>query len=133
MFSFATLTIQDNPIFGDYGSYVQYGTVKGIGSYAHNVASAWVNLGLLGFILYISAICIALYQVMKIFFSRRYRDVVSTMTYVFSIAIIISLLFSKNYSFMLFGLMVGLTSRFEKMNKRKLSTNKTIPSAANGK
>ena len=38
----ALRTIADHPIMGDYGSYPS-------GRYAHNILSAWVDLGLLGF------------------------------------------------------------------------------------
>ncbi|KQN68992.1 hypothetical protein ASF04_15630 [Duganella sp. Leaf61] len=38
----ALRTIADHPILGDYGSYPS-------GRYAHNILSAWVDLGLLGF------------------------------------------------------------------------------------
>ena len=41
-FEEAILTIWDNPVFGDYGSYEK-------GSYAHNILSAWVDTGFLGF------------------------------------------------------------------------------------
>ena len=39
----ALRTIADHPILGDYGSYPS-------GRYAHNILSAWVDLGLLGFV-----------------------------------------------------------------------------------
>jgi hypothetical protein len=39
----AVVTIEANPILGDYASYPP-------GDYAHNVLSAWVDLGLFGFI-----------------------------------------------------------------------------------
>lgn len=42
---FALDTIVDNPIFGDYGSYLALG---GVGNYAHNILSVWVDLGLVG-------------------------------------------------------------------------------------
>lgn len=37
-------TINENPILGDYASYTP-------GDYSHNILSAWVDLGLLGFII----------------------------------------------------------------------------------
>jgi hypothetical protein len=46
----ALRSIRDNPIFGDYGSQLIYG---GIRSYAHNALSAWVDYGLIGFLLFI--------------------------------------------------------------------------------
>lgn len=44
--SFALDSIADSPIFGDYGSYV---TLGNRGNYAHNILSAWVDLGFIGF------------------------------------------------------------------------------------
>lgn len=50
----AIQTILDNPVQGRYASYVP-------GDYAHNVLSAWVDLGLLGFLLLNSMFLIALW------------------------------------------------------------------------
>src|SRR5690606_10666433 len=52
-FSYALLEVfsgLDKVIFGSYGSYV---TVGGLGAYPHNIFSAWINLGIIGFILYL--------------------------------------------------------------------------------
>lgn len=46
----AVSTIASNPLLGDYGSYVKTGTYGGVGDYAHNILSAWVDLGLAGFV-----------------------------------------------------------------------------------
>ncbi|MGH7586950.1 MAG: hypothetical protein ACREMH_11940 [Gemmatimonadales bacterium] len=40
-------TVRGAPLLGDYGSYVLVG---GLGSYAHNALSAWVNFGFAGFL-----------------------------------------------------------------------------------
>ena len=42
--------IADNPLVGAYGMYVH---LNGGGSYPHNLLSAWVNLGILGFAFYL--------------------------------------------------------------------------------
>ncbi len=47
MKNFAINTIAANPVLGDYASYPA-------GDYAHNVLSAWVDLGLFGFIFLIA-------------------------------------------------------------------------------
>lgn len=41
--------ILESPIIGDYGSHLLAG---GIGSYAHNILSAWAGYGLVGFLLF---------------------------------------------------------------------------------
>jgi len=113
MLSYAWSTIQDNPVFGSYGSYVKFeGFGAGIGSYAHNLLSAWVNLGIIGFALYISAIGISIYHASRVFLSRRRGTEESSILLVFVAAVLIALLFSKDYSYMLFGFMVGFTSRY---------------------
>lgn len=108
MLDYAYMTVQNNPLFGDYGSYSKLST----GSYAHNIFSAWVNLGILGFLLYISIILISTSYATKVFFSTKYRDNESTMMFVFVVATVVSMVFSKTYGYMMFGFMVGLTSNF---------------------
>lgn len=49
--SFAWQQIQSEPVFGVYGGHFLAGDS---GSYAHNALSAWVSLGLVGFVLYVA-------------------------------------------------------------------------------
>lgn len=42
----ALQTIREHPLLGDFGSYVSIGSA---GDYAHNILSAWVDLGFIGF------------------------------------------------------------------------------------
>ena len=48
---FALNSIAADPIFGEYGSYYVLGSA---GKYAHNILSAWVDLGILGFSLLVA-------------------------------------------------------------------------------
>ena len=57
-------SIVNNPVLGDYGGYTAY---AGIGGYSHNLLSAWVNLGLVGFSLYIIVILAAMIGLVKVF------------------------------------------------------------------
>lgn len=43
--AYGLATVEASPFFGDYGSYP-------VGLYAHNIISSWVDLGLLGFLVY---------------------------------------------------------------------------------
>jgi hypothetical protein len=52
---FAMKTINASPFFGSYGSYVEMG---GAGSYAHNILSAWVDIGVVGFGLMLTLIVV---------------------------------------------------------------------------
>jgi hypothetical protein len=60
---FALEIIKHSPLFGDYGGYV---SALGQGSYSHNLLSVWVNLGLLGILLYSSTLALVAYEVCKI-------------------------------------------------------------------
>jgi hypothetical protein len=53
LLSFAVDEIAGEPIMGDYGGYVVLG---GPGAYAHNALSAWVDLGLPGFLLFVGSL-----------------------------------------------------------------------------
>jgi len=102
----ALQTIQNYPFLGNYGSYVEIG---GLGWYAHSIISAWVDLGLFGFLLYVFMFFLMfLYLVL-------YKNKKETMEYrlffLFYIFVFIAMLVSKNYSFMLFGFLVAFYSR----------------------
>lgn len=43
-------SIKDSPLLGNFGGHAQ--SYEGVGSYAHNIISAWRQLGVLGFSLY---------------------------------------------------------------------------------
>ena len=65
-------SIKSNFILGDYGSYV---SELGIGMYAHNLLSAWVDLGFLGFLYFIFIlvyIMIKLYSLKKFYLNNEY-------------------------------------------------------------
>jgi O-antigen ligase len=56
---FAWETLREHPLLGQYGSQLQLGS---IGSYAHNMLSAWVSYGLIGFLL---VVLVFLYMIWK--------------------------------------------------------------------
>jgi len=92
------------PMFGHYGGYVQS---DGLGGYPHNLISAWVNLGLPGFLLYVSAIaaiCVGLFR-------SRYSDDRSVSSFFLSavvVAAVAGVIFSKNYNYELLAIGFGL-------------------------
>ncbi|NEX64024.1 O-antigen ligase family protein [Noviherbaspirillum galbum] len=57
MFEVALRTVGEHPLLGDYGSYINVG---GVGSYAHNLISAWVDLGLFGFLFILALMLVPL-------------------------------------------------------------------------
>jgi len=102
----ALKNITNNPIFGDYGNYVEIG---GIGYYAHSIISAWSNLGLFGFSLYM-----LLFLLMFIYiylYKNKKRFIEYKLFLLFFIFTFIAMIVSKDYSYMLMGFLVAFYSR----------------------
>ena len=97
--------IQNHPLVGDYGYYID---IYGIGSYAHNILSAWADFGILGFILFLGlSIYLLIFSLNKIIFKKS-SDKKICLLFLFSITLILGYLTAKDYSFMFFGLSLGL-------------------------
>lgn len=114
--SVAIDTIINKPTFGDYGSYANN---NNIGNYSHNLLSAWVNLGITGFALYVFAILIIIFGIFSRFSKNVSKNPIERVTFIFSVFTIMALILSKDYSYMLFGFMVGFFSRFEETINQK--------------
>ena len=100
-------SISQSPIVGAPGDYV---AKHGIGGYAHNLLSAWVNLGLLGILSYIAA----LWAIARKLLSTRQAHGLSaqwSMTFLLFATTVIGFVFAKNHGFMLFGLAVGFAAK----------------------
>lgn len=102
----ALQTIRDNPLFGDYGSYIEQG---GIGWYAHSIISAWVDLGLFGFFLYM--IMFFLMFLYLIAYRNKQNSMEYQLFFLFFLFVLIVMIFSKNYSYMIFGFLIAFYSR----------------------
>ncbi|EKP0305539.1 hypothetical protein [Aeromonas veronii] len=91
-------------LIGDYGSYY---FVNGPGSYPHNIFSAWHNFGIIGFFSYV--LILLLGWIMCINNSNRKNSF-----YIFAISLLavvsVAFLISKDNSYMIFGLLVGVLS-----------------------
>jgi O-antigen ligase len=97
------LTVTSNPVLGDYGSYP-------VGEYAHNLFSVWVDLGLLGFLLFSTLLLVPLVHLLTQF-NARARDpeyVLALTVLILSIALFLT---SKNFTYQLLPVAVGLYSR----------------------
>lgn len=106
---YAFETIKNNFLLGEYASYIY---TMGLGYYAHNLISAWVDLGLIGFLMYLSILIILFF---KLIIYRRYNN--STEYILFFIIFVfytLSILVSKDYTFMFLGFLIGFSARFEK-------------------
>jgi hypothetical protein len=95
---YARHTIAAHPILGDYGSYVP-------GLYSHNMLSAWVDLGLFGFV-YLLAITVApaVPMFVKEFFAGRRRP---EFIHGFALACVTALLLVSSHYFT--DMMIGAT------------------------
>ncbi|MBE0471667.1 MAG: O-antigen ligase family protein [Methyloprofundus sp.] len=113
MFWLGLELISNNPFLGSYGSYTANG---GIGSYPHNLLSAWVNLGLFGFVLYI-LLFLMLWKVALKGFLQKKSDEYFKVFLIFLVFVTASLLVSKDYSYMLMGLLVGFYIQYRNKDK----------------
>ena len=102
---YARHTIAAHPLMGDYGSYEP-------GYYAHNVLSAWVDLGLFGFVYLLAITAIpAVPMFVKEFFTGRRRP---EFVLGFALACVTLLLLISSHYFtdMLIGATLGAYSQY---------------------
>lgn len=106
----AMRTISAYPIFGDYASYAP-------GHYAHNIMSAWVDLGIFGFI-YLVAL-LALPTISMLINGYFLREDNGDLILGFSMACAVILLLIKSHFFtdMLVGAMLGAYSQYRLKGK----------------
>lgn len=104
----ALRTIRENPILGDFGSYSP-------GNYAHNILSAWVDYGIIGFILHISVFIVALFSVYnQKFYSDRIPAIIMLSL------IIAAEIFLKYHTYLLSSVFLGyLTSIISTCSENK--------------
>lgn len=104
MHSGAVETIMANPILGDYASYEP-------GTYAHNVLAAWVDMGVLGFVLTVGLILVPLVEL-----ARRFRRDSGDTLYVQAVSsmvvVTMLLVLAKTHTYQLIPVAVGLYSRY---------------------
>lgn len=98
-------TIQSHPLFGDYASYVP-------GYYAHNILSAWVDLGILGFIALLALLIIPTIHLLLCGFFTLKKT--ANFTLAWSLLCTSLLLLSVSYYFtdMLIGAALGAVARY---------------------
>jgi len=107
-------SIKSNFILGDYGSYV---SELGIGMYAHNLLSAWVDLGFLGFLYFIFIlvyIMIKLYSLKKFHLNNEY-----ILLFLFFIFYFLAILVSKSYTYMFLGFLIAFCVRLDRLKLKE--------------
>lgn len=107
--------ISAHPILGDYGNYY-YGNCC-MGTYAHNILSAWVDLGLFGFIYLLCLLIIPAFFLLVDIIYRKTDRHSQELIFAFSLFFITLLLLftSKNFTFMLSASAVGRYARYRVM------------------
>ena len=104
----AFIIINRNAFWGSYGAHTQLG---GIGYYAHNVISAWADLGLIAILCYVFLFVLMWLTVLKNF--PKHSELIEYKALLFFLFFVtIMLVFSKDYSYMLTGFLVGLYSKY---------------------
>ena len=110
----ALVSISHAPFLGAYGDYVNSG---GLGTYAHNILSAWVDLGLVGFLLYI-LIFVLLWVFALSSIKKKWLNLVEfRVFFLFLIFTTLSMLISKSYEYMFFGFVIGLYCQARRASK----------------
>ena len=89
-------TIQENFIFGDFASYPP-------GQYIHNILSAWVDLGLIGFLLLVVIFMI----IVAVIINSKNKEKRS-IVWMLCISCIVLMLFVKAYFYILLPIVIGM-------------------------
>jgi hypothetical protein len=121
-------TIKANPFFGDYMVYAQ-GVAGGVGSYAHNLLSAWVNLGLVGFLLY----CTTLGAMLVVVVRGATIDCGGDRSWwrlstLMAVYVVVGMIFSKVYVWPMFGFACGVVDRWLRVSVQHTATSATLDS-----
>lgn len=124
----AIQTIKDYPILGAYGSYIH---VTGIGSEAHNILSAWVDIGLFGMLLFSWMLARTQWQLLKLSLNRDVRAVNAfKLALCLLLMTIFLLLTAKDFTYMLVGASLGICSAYMAYRRReRRSEEQAFPTA----
>jgi len=106
MLRMAWETMGESPILGAYASYPE-------GEYAHNILSAWVDLGLFGFLLFASLLLVPAVELLRDFRARAREPFYALTLSVFAFAVLL-FLSSKNFTYQMFPVAIALYSRYRR-------------------
>lgn len=115
LFVHALNTIAAHPIFGDYGSYV---AVHGSGSYVHNIFSAWVDIGLFGFI-YLLGMTLTPMYLLSIDFAFKWKKGQSRellLAFCLMLVTLLMLFSAKSFTYMLIGAALARYAHYRSKN-----------------
>lgn len=105
--------INNNPIFGSFGSHEP-------GEYIHNVFSAWLDLGILGFIIYLFILIVPFVQVAIKVYLEKQKSLELILALSFLTISLILVIFAKNYTYLMLPVGLGIYSNYiaKKFKKR---------------
>lgn len=92
-------TIDTSPIMGDYASYPE-------GLYAHNMLSAWVDLGFFGFGVYFAIIIAPAFFLLRNHRLLESHDIAALAA--FTLVMVLLVLFAKGFTYKLLPVLIGL-------------------------
>jgi len=105
-------TIAENPLMGDYGSYA---LTMGPGNAMHNFLSVWVDLGIIGLLIYIIMFLVIAFQLYKYAKLKLVENTEYRLAVFFFIFCLLAVITGKGYSYMLIGLVVGFYAQFKEL------------------
>jgi hypothetical protein len=114
--------IKNNPFLGGYGAYTQF---DGVGAYPHNILSAWVNLGIFGFTLYVTLFLMLFKSAYLSLhaFSKNHRF---RIFFGFLIYSCFSIIFAKDHSYLMVGMTVGALTNYQISSGKIFDSEKII-------
>ena len=115
---FALKTIKENPFFGNYGSYVDAGS---IGEYSHNLLGLWVNAGLVGVLFYLILFTMILWEVFKVKLTSQNYTLIC-LSGALGLSAIVAHLSAYVYVEVLLAAAIGSIAKMKEMTDRGQST-----------
>ena len=103
-------SISSNPLLGDYGGYT---SSLGLGGYPHSILSAWVNGGLIGFMLYV-AVLVFLFKDLFLTTVRESFLAGDFLHFALVSAALIGVIFSKNQFYEVLAISVGFAASWRR-------------------
>lgn len=120
MEEFAKTTILNHPILGSFGEHIYFSGGSHVGSYAHNALSAYVNYGLIFFILYVF-MCYASLIYSAIQFKKDIYNKDWAMCFMTTLAIAFLITFTKPVfwpaTYFAWGIFLGTLYKFKKSTR----------------
>ncbi|WOE28758.1 O-antigen ligase family protein [Acinetobacter towneri] len=101
--------IEEFPLFGKYGGHI---SEYGIRGYSHNILSAWVNYGLIGFLLYFSLVFYSFLYSLKFYLTDKNVSKGLWVTTILSLISLILVISSKSIFWPFPALVWGMLLRF---------------------